>query len=156
MLRKSGSLSKYRLTQSILFFVFTASCIAQTRSKVMEDAGKSNLPARKIGANGLIAVSVYDAPELTRTIRVDSDGSISLFPSQALPSRGQRPTPPRTRNRHRRRAREGRILVEPVVKVRWSNITAARSASPAPSASPSRSRPKREVTLLEALARAEG
>ena len=44
----------------------------------MEDIGKANLPQQSIGANDLIAVSVYDAPELTRSIRVDSDGAIHL------------------------------------------------------------------------------
>jgi polysaccharide export outer membrane protein len=37
-----------------------------------------NLPAQKIGPNDLIAVSVYDAPELTRTVRVGADGFIRL------------------------------------------------------------------------------
>jgi polysaccharide export outer membrane protein len=38
----------------------------------------ANLPAQPIGANDLIAVSVYDAPELTRTVRVSADGFIRL------------------------------------------------------------------------------
>src|ERR1035438_8835074 len=38
----------------------------------------ANLPAQPIGANDLIAVSVYDAPELTRTVRVGADGLIRL------------------------------------------------------------------------------
>jgi polysaccharide export outer membrane protein len=41
-------------------------------------AGGANLPAQKIGPNDLIAISVYDAPELTRTIRVGPDGVIRL------------------------------------------------------------------------------
>jgi polysaccharide export outer membrane protein len=40
--------------------------------------GGPNLPAQKIGPNDLIAVSVYDAPELTRTVRVGADGFIRL------------------------------------------------------------------------------
>jgi len=43
----------------------------------MADAG-ANLPAQKIGPNDLIAVTVYDAPELTRTVRVGADGLIRL------------------------------------------------------------------------------
>ena len=42
------------------------------------DAGGANLPAQKIGPNDLIAVTVYDAPELTRTVRVGADGLIRL------------------------------------------------------------------------------
>ena len=43
-----------------------------------QEAGKANLPQQSIGANDLIAVSVYNAPELTRSIRVDSEGAIHL------------------------------------------------------------------------------
>jgi polysaccharide export outer membrane protein len=38
----------------------------------------ANLPIQKIGPNDLVAVSVYDSPELTRTARVDSEGLIHL------------------------------------------------------------------------------
>ena len=38
----------------------------------------TNLPAHKISSNDLIGVSVYDAPELTRTVRVSVDGTIVL------------------------------------------------------------------------------
>src|ERR1017187_1696871 len=38
----------------------------------------ANLPAQSVGPNDLIAVSVYDAPELSRTIRVGADGYFRL------------------------------------------------------------------------------
>lgn len=38
----------------------------------------ANLPLEKIGRDDLIGISVYDAPELTRTVRVAADGAISL------------------------------------------------------------------------------
>jgi polysaccharide export outer membrane protein len=38
----------------------------------------ANLPAQPVGANDLIAVSVYDAPELSRTVRIGGDGFIRL------------------------------------------------------------------------------
>jgi polysaccharide export outer membrane protein len=38
----------------------------------------SNLPVAKIGNDDLIGVTVYDAPELTRTVRVSPEGNISL------------------------------------------------------------------------------
>jgi polysaccharide biosynthesis/export protein len=49
----------------------------QARNAVQENAGM-NLPAHRIGANDLLSISVYDAPELTRTVRVSSDGFIRL------------------------------------------------------------------------------
>lgn len=39
---------------------------------------EANLPTQSIGPNDLISVSVYGAPELTRTIRVGADGNIRL------------------------------------------------------------------------------
>lgn len=48
------------------------------RQTASVEVGGANLPAQKIGPNDLIAVSVYDAPELTRTIRVGADGLIRL------------------------------------------------------------------------------
>jgi polysaccharide export outer membrane protein len=41
-------------------------------------ANTANLPAQPLGPNDLIAVSVYDAPEFSRTIRVSADGFIRL------------------------------------------------------------------------------
>ncbi|MFN7933637.1 MAG: polysaccharide biosynthesis/export family protein [Bryobacteraceae bacterium] len=42
------------------------------------EVGGANLPAQRIGANDLVAVSVYDSPELTRTVRVSADGFVRL------------------------------------------------------------------------------
>jgi polysaccharide export outer membrane protein len=38
----------------------------------------TNLPVQKVGLDDLLGVSVYDAPELTRTVRVSSDGTVRL------------------------------------------------------------------------------
>jgi polysaccharide biosynthesis/export protein len=37
-----------------------------------------NLPAQKLGANDLLSVSVYGAPEFSRTVRVGTDGQIVI------------------------------------------------------------------------------
>jgi polysaccharide export outer membrane protein len=37
-----------------------------------------NLPSQPVGADDLLAVTVYDSPELSRTVRVGADGSIRL------------------------------------------------------------------------------
>jgi len=64
-----------------LLFASILAAFAQTRPlqpSLMEDAGKENLPSQKLGVDDLVAVSVYDAPELTRTLRVEEDGTIHL------------------------------------------------------------------------------
>src|SRR3954451_24313081 len=38
----------------------------------------ANLPAQKIGPRDLIAMQVYDSPELTRTVRIGADGYVRL------------------------------------------------------------------------------
>jgi polysaccharide export outer membrane protein len=51
---------------------------AQAIPSRMEDAARENLPAQKLGADDLVGISVYDAPELTRTVRIEADGTIHL------------------------------------------------------------------------------
>lgn len=60
--------------------ILAAVSLAQNRPAAppFHELGGANLPAQKIGANDLIAVSVYDAPELTRTVRVSADGHVRL------------------------------------------------------------------------------
>lgn len=63
---------------AILLTLASAAALAQVRPQLMEDASKENLPSQKLGIDDLVAVSVYDAPELTRTVRVEADGAIHL------------------------------------------------------------------------------
>jgi len=62
--------------------LFAAAALAQhqqqsNRAATIPEQG-ANLPAQAVGPNDLIAVSVYDAPELSRTIRIGTDGMIRL------------------------------------------------------------------------------
>ena len=61
-----------------ILFVCAVSSVAQTRVAATSETAGANLPAQRIGANDLVAVSVYDAPELTRTVRVGADGFVRL------------------------------------------------------------------------------
>src|SRR5580700_9464997 len=38
----------------------------------------SNLPLQRVGPEDLLGLNVYDAPELTRTVRVSAEGTIRL------------------------------------------------------------------------------
>ncbi len=65
----------------MLAALFTAAAFGQpTHPSVVDQqvAGVANLPSHKIAPNDLLALSVYDAPELTRTLRVGPDGRIDL------------------------------------------------------------------------------
>jgi polysaccharide export outer membrane protein len=61
-----------------LFLLLTIGAAAQTERSQAVEASTANLPAQKIGPNDLIAVSVYDSPEQTRTLRVGADGMIRM------------------------------------------------------------------------------
>jgi polysaccharide export outer membrane protein len=72
------------LTISLLAIAVASSASAQ-RQVVPNHVGGatsfnegSNLPVEKIGRDDLIGITVYDAPELTRTVRVGSDGDLRL------------------------------------------------------------------------------
>jgi polysaccharide biosynthesis/export protein len=121
----------------------------------MADAGAANLPGQAIGKNDLLAISVYDAPEFTRTVRVSSEGRIrlpmvekSIQASGLLPSQLEQAIADVLTG-------EG-ILVKPVVMVTvaeyYSRAVSVVGAVRKPVTFQSIGR----VTLLDAIARAEG
>src|SRR5690242_18645455 len=60
-----------------LLLLWAPLAMPQTRA-VSPSEVTLNLPAQKIGARDLIAIQVYDSPELTRTVRIGADGMIRL------------------------------------------------------------------------------
>ncbi len=66
--------------RSILLIAFAASSFAQqpVRFSMPSMGDSTNLPQQRIGVDDLVGISVYDSPELTRSVRVGSDGTIRL------------------------------------------------------------------------------
>src|SRR5436190_8213253 len=64
-----------KLSSLLLVCVFSAYGQVQP---VTAQPVAGNLPMQTIGANDLIAISVYDSPELTRSVRVSAEGTIRL------------------------------------------------------------------------------
>jgi polysaccharide export outer membrane protein len=128
---------------------------AQNQPPRMEEVGKANLPAQRLGSNDLVAVSVYDAPEMTRTLRVDSDGSISLpLLKQNIPAEGLLPRD--LESSIATALRDEEILVEPIVKVTVVEYYSRPISIAGAVRKPVTFQAIGKVTLLEALARAEG
>jgi polysaccharide export outer membrane protein len=121
----------------------------------MEDVGKSNLPQQTIGANDLIAVSVYDAPELTRTIRVESDGVISL-PLLKSPVQAEGLLPKTLETVIADALKADEILVDPIVKVTIVEYYSRPISIAGAVRKPITFQAVGKVTLLEAIAKAEG
>src|ERR1039458_8012151 len=115
----------------------------------------SNLPVEKIGNNDLVGITVYDAPELTRTVRVGSDGTIRLpMLRQPIPAAGLYPTELETAITAA--LTDGNVLVDPIVTV---SVVEYRSRPISVSGAVKRPvtfQATGSVTLLDALAQADG
>jgi polysaccharide export outer membrane protein len=146
------------VTVRVLFLVFLSFSIAlaQPVTRAVPAADPSaNLPSQRVGPNDLISVSVYDAPELSRTIRVSADGYFALpMLKQRLMANGLYPADLETAISSA--LREEEILVSPVV-----TVTIAEYHSHPISVSGSVKLPivfqaEGPTTLLEAIAKAQG
>jgi len=121
----------------------------------MEEVGKANLPAQELHPGDLVAVSVYDAPELTRTVRVDPDGTIRL----PLLAEGVNATgllPRELEIALTSALKFGEILVDPVVKITVVEYHSRPISVMGAVRRPITFQSDGSVTLLEALSRAEG
>ncbi len=114
-----------------------------------------NLPVQKIGVNDLLGLSVYDAPELTRTVRVDADGAIRL-PHLRNPVKAEGLFPPELERSIAKALKDDQIIVEPMVKVTIAEYYSRPISVMGAVKKPVTFQAMGQVTLLEALARAEG
>ena len=139
---------------TLLIVLFVSFVLAQPAKRTAPEAS-ANLPSQRIGPSDLIAVSIYDAPELSRTIRVGADGYFALpMLKQRLLANGLYPADLEAAIGAALRDEE--ILVSPVV-----TVTIAEYHSHPISVSGSVKLPlvfqaEGPTTLLEAIARAQG
>jgi len=115
----------------------------------------SNLPVEKIGPDDLVGITVYDAPELTRTARVDTGGEIRLpLVQQHIKAAGLYPA--ELEKAIATALVQENVLVDPVVTVsvieyRSRPITVAGAVK-----TPVTFQATGTVTLLDAISRAGG
>lgn len=115
----------------------------------------SNLPSEKIGVDDLIGISVYDAPELTRTVRVGPDGDVRLpMLRQHVHAKGLYSV--ELENILAKALADENVLVDPVVTVsvveyRSRPITVVGAVK-----SPLTFQATGKVTVLDAISRAGG
>ena len=141
--------------RALLFTLATFLAFGQTRSAVMEDVGKTNLPAQRLGVDDLVAVSVYDAPELTRTVRVEPDGMVHLpLLDEGIAATGLMPR--QLESAIAAALKTGEIMVNPIVKVTVVEYHSRPIAVMGAVRKPLTFQAEGTVTLLDALARAEG
>jgi len=124
--------------------------VAQT-----SEAALANLPAQRIGAEDLVAVSVYDSPELTRTVRVTSDGQIRL-PMLNTPIKAAGLYPRDLETAIAAALRAEQILVDPVVTVTVAEYRSRPISVSGAVKHPVTFQASGNVTLLDAITRADG
>ena len=142
-----------RALQVLLLLGSTA--LAQRPPSLMEEVGHDNLPAQRLGIDDLVAVSVYDAPELTRSVRVEQDGAIFLpLLKMGVRAVGLFPRDLETSLADALQAEQ--ILVDPIVKVTVVEYHSRPISVMGAVKKPLTFQAVGTVTLLDALARAEG
>ena len=137
-------------TSAILLFVAGAISISSAQ------VAPSNLPAHRIHSNDLVNVSIYGEPDLTRTIRVGSDGAIRL-PLLDGKVKADGLMPEQLEKAIGDAFKSAEILVNPFVTVTVSEYHTLPPVSVAGAVrNPVTLEPNDPLTLLEALARAGG
>lgn len=128
---------------------------AQRRMQTAAEAAGANLPAQRIGPNDLLAISVYDAPEFTRTVRVGADGMIRLpMLKQRLKADGLLPAELEEVISRALQAED--LLVDPVVTVTVADYQSRPISVAGAVRNPITFQAEGQLTLLEALTRAGG
>lgn len=131
-----------------------AGMFAQDRLPSAPDTG-ANLPARPLGPEDLLAVNVYGAPELSRTARVAADGTIRLpMLDHPLPVAGAMPD--EVERRVAAALAAGHVLVDPAVTVTIAEYHSRPISVVGAVRQPLTFPAYGKITLLEALARAQG
>jgi polysaccharide export outer membrane protein len=128
---------------------------AQFRPIPINDTGTANLPAQKIGPHDLVALSVYNQPALTRSVRVDAEGYVRLpMLERRIRAEGLLPAELEAAIAEALRAEE--ILVDPIVTVTMAEYHSRPISVAGAVRNPITFQAVGPVTLLDALTRAGG
>jgi len=114
-----------------------------------------NLPVEKIGQDDLLGITVYDSPELTRTVRVDPDGAIRL-PMLKKPISAAGLLPNELESTITQALKDGNVLVDPIVTVSVVEYRSRPIAVVGAVKTPLTFQATGTVTLLDAISRAGG
>jgi polysaccharide export outer membrane protein len=139
----------------VIVIAIAGLAFGQVKQSLMEEVGRENLPSQQLGVDDLVAVSVYDAPELTRTVRVESDGTIHLpLLHNGIKANGLFPRDLETAVAGELTSEQ--ILVDPVVKITVVEYHSRPVAVMGAVKLPVTFQAVGVVTLLDALAKAGG
>jgi polysaccharide export outer membrane protein len=143
------------LIPALFLTTFASAQVPNPNRAIPASEGGANLPAQAVGANDLIAISVYDAPEFSRTVRIGADGFIRLpMLKQRINALGCYPSDLETAIA--KALREEQILVEPFVTVTIAEYHSRPISVTGAVKMPLVFQAESPVNLLEAIARAQG
>ncbi len=115
----------------------------------------TSLPVQRIGPDDLIGVAVYDSPELTRNVRVSQDGSVRLpLVKQRIRIAGLWPA--EVEEAIAAALKSEQVMVDPVVTVTVAEYRSRPIKVVGAVKRPVTFQAAGEVTLLDAISRAEG
>jgi polysaccharide export outer membrane protein len=145
--------------RALLVFALSTAAFPQVHPAVMPEISTSNLPvnlpAQPIGPNDLISVSVYDAPEFSRAVRVGADGQIR-FPMLKTKINAQGELPSALEVSIAGALTEEDLIVDPFVTVEVVEYSSRPINVTGSVRKPLTFQAVGPVTLLDAIARAEG
>ena len=121
----------------------------------VSDTASPNLQVQKIGPNDLISLSVYDAPELSRTYRVGANGLLHL-PMLKTRINADGLLPAELEEQIAAALDQEKILVRPVVTVTMAEYASRPISVAGAVKTPLKFQAIGNVTLLDAIARAGG
>ncbi len=136
-------------------FVLMLAGMGQAQTATAPQVETGNLPIERIGANDLLAITVYDAPEFTRSVRVNPEGAIRL-PMLAEPVKAAGLLPSELETAVAAALKNAELIADPYVTVAVSEYHSRPVSVIGAVKRPVVFQAAGEVTLLDALARAEG
>lgn len=115
----------------------------------------ANLPAQKLGRNDLVALSVYDFPEISRTVRIGDDGFIRL-PMVKQPIKAEGLMPGELERAIVDELKKEQLMIDPVVTVTVVEYDSRPISVVGAVNSPTTFQATAPISLLDALAKAGG
>lgn len=153
-------MQKHHLFLYFALPVLGAPAWAQSQSAVHQtppgnDTAATNLPAQKIGADDLVSINVYDSPEFSRTVRVGSDGMLRM-PMMKEKVKAEGLMPAELEVSLASELRKEQLLVDPFITVTMVEYHSRPISVMGAVKHPITFQAIGQVTLLDALTRAEG
>lgn len=140
----------------LLTFLLLCAPLVQSQVRGFPNSEQiANLPAQKIGPRDLIAIQVYDSPELSRTVRIGADGMFRVpMLSQRIKAEGLMPV--ELEEAVAKALEEEGIIVAPFVTITVAEYGSRPISVAGAVKTPLTFQASAPVTLLEALTRAGG